>query len=223
MAKRQLKTWLAATLVVVVLVAAAFLTYGYYLRREARMLLDDVSTLTSAPDRDSAFAVLKKKYGKRMRPVQGWPADIRSYKVSVSNHPLLTFFRVPYTELNARFDLRGKSVALVMVDYRSAQSNRDSPVVHVQTDFCVDHCGNYDFFAVHPWKQSSTPERWNGVVEMGFDTAPELRQAALALDPNCLTRIRGCTDIAQLLPLVWRPSDTGVQCVIANHEGTARP
>jgi len=223
MARRQLKTWLAATLGVVALATAPFLMYGYYLRREARTVLDDVSRLTSAPDRDAAYAVLRQKYRDRLMPVEGCSANICSYQVTVSNRLLAALFRVPYTELNARFDLRGKSVVLVMVDYRSAQSNQDSPVVHVQTDFCVDRCGNSDFFYVHPWKQSSTTERWNGIVEMGFATDPELRQAALSLNPSCLTRIRGCTDIAQLLPLVWRTSDIGVLCVIANHEGQTRP
>jgi len=187
-------------------------------------VLDDVLALTSVPNRDAAFTAMRQRYGNRLTPDESCTADICSYRVTVSNRLLSALFRVPYTELNARFDLRGESVVTVMVEYRSAQSNRESPVVHVQTDFCVGHrCGPFDFLYVHPWMQSAIPERWNGVVEMGFATAPELRHAALSLDPNCLTKIRGCTDIAQLLPLVWRPSDTGVQCVIANHEGQARP
>lgn len=219
MAKRQLKTWLAGALGIVVLVTVAFLIYGYHLRREARSVLDDVSALTSAPDRDAAFATMRQKYGNRLTPDEGCSADICSYQVTVSNRPLSALFRVPYTELNARFDLRGKSVVLVYVEYRSAQTNRESPVIGVQTDF---KCGSCDFFGLNPWAQSSSPERWNGDVEMGFASAPELRQAALSFNTNCLTKMRGCNDIAQLLPRVWSPTATGVRCVIANHEGKAQ-
>jgi len=219
MAKQRLTKWLAVMLGIVVLATAAFLTYGYYLRREARAVLDDVLALTSAPDPDAAFAVLRQKYGDRLPAVGLCSANSCSYEMAVSNRLLSALLRVPYTELNTRFDLRGKSVVLVMVEYRSAQTNRESPVVSVQTDFW---CGACVHFVLSPWAQSSSPERWNGIVEMGFATAPELRQAALSLNLNCLTGIRGCTDIAQLLPQVWRPSATGVRCVVANREGTGR-
>jgi hypothetical protein len=216
MGKRQ---WAGALLGVGMLATTACLTYGYYLRSEARALMDDVRTLTLAPDRTAAFEVLRGKYGKRLMPVEGCAADICSYEVRISNHPLAAVFRVPYAELNARFDLRGKSVILVIVDYRSVKSSGNSPIVHVQTDFCTDSCG---YFYVHPWTQPATAEQWNGIVQMGFATAPELRQAAFSLDPNCLTNVRGCTDIAQLLPSVWQPSENGVRCVVANREGEAR-
>jgi hypothetical protein len=41
------------------LATAAWLTYGYYLRREARAVMDDVRALTLAPDRTAAFEVLR--------------------------------------------------------------------------------------------------------------------------------------------------------------------
>jgi len=223
MVKQQLRMYIAVAFSIVVLATAVFLTCGYYLRREARAVLNDVAALIAAPDHNAAFAALRQKYGDRLTPLAGCSADICSYQVTVSNRLLSALLRVPYTELNARFDLRGKSVALVWVDYRSAQSNRTSPVAGVQTDFCIGRCGeNWDLFHLNPWMQSSTPERWNGIVEMGYATTPELRQAALSLNPDCLTRIRGCTDIAQLLPEVWRSTATGVRCVVPNREGKAR-
>lgn len=219
MGKRRWVESLAVALGVGVFATAAWLAYGCYLRWEARAVLDDVHALTLASDRPVAFMALKKKYGGRLKPIEGCSPNICSYQVTVSNHLLSALFRVPYTELNTRFDLRNESLVRLMVDYRSAQSNGDSPVVHVQTDFCTDACG---WFFVHPWTQSSTSERWNGIVEMGFATTPEMRQAALSLNPNCLTKIHGCTDIAQLLPAVWQRSDSGVRCIVPNREGQAR-
>jgi len=212
--KTRQKYWLAASLGTGVLVVAA-LTYGYYLRREARSLLDDVSALSSAPDPDAAFIALQHKYGNRMKPVESLPWT-RSYEVTVSNHLLSTIFRMPYTELNIRFDVHGTSPVVVMMEYRSAQPSRQSPIVTVQTDFPGTH------FYLNPWARTSGPDRWNGIVEMGFATAPELKKAALSLNLDCLTKINGCTDIADLLPNIWRTSKASVECLVPNHDGQAR-
>ncbi|MGD0182786.1 MAG: hypothetical protein ABSC15_23485 [Terriglobales bacterium] len=219
----KMKMWVVAAITTAVLATALFLGYGYSLRREAQSVVNDVSELVSASDHDVAFAALRQKYGNRLQSV-GCAARVCSYKAKVSNRVLSAVLRIPYTELNARFDLLDKSVATAMVDFRSAQSKRESPVVHIQADFCpaTSRCGgHWDFFYLNPWSQSSTPEQWNGIVEMGFAAVPELRKAALSLNFNCLTNISGCTDIAQLLPLVWSPSATGVRCVVTNHEGQA--
>lgn len=219
MPKRRLQTWLAITLVV--LIATGFLIYGYCLRRQARAVLDDVFTLTAAPDREAAFIALRRKYGNRLM-LDGCSGDMCSYHLSVSNRFLSTLVRIPYTELNVRFDLRSKLVSLVMVDYRSALSDRTSPIVHVQTDFCVGRCGDLDIFYVHPWTETSTAERWNGIVEMGYTTVPQLRRAALSLNTSCLTSIRGCTDLAQLMPKLWETTADGIRCALANRTGRVR-
>lgn len=218
MNKRRQKKLLAILIVAGAFVTAAWFIYGYYLQREARLVLDDVRHVSFAGDHDAAFATLRQKYGDRLKAYEGCSAERCSYYLTVSNHLLSTIFRTPYAELNARFDLRGKSVRLIIVDYRSAQTGGESPVVHIQTDVC-DRC---DWFFVHPWDESSTSELWNGIVEMGVATAPQLRQAALALNPDCLTRLRGCTDIAQLLPTVWQSSTNGIRCVVANRKGQAQ-
>ena len=220
----KMKMWVVAAITTAVLATALFLGYGYSLRREAQSVVNDVSGLVSAPDHDVAFAALRQKYGNRLQSV-GCSARVCSYEAKVSNRVLSAVLRIPYTELNARFDLLDKSIVTAVVDYRSAQSKGESPVVHIQTDFCpaTGRCGDHwDFFYLNPWSQSSTPEQWNGIVEMGFAAIPELRKAALSLNSSCLTNIRGCTDIAQLLPLVWSPSAAGVRCIVANHEGQAR-
>jgi len=220
MPQRRLQSWRAIALACLMLIATGFLVYGYCLRRQARAVLDDVFTLTAAP-RETAFSTLRRKYGDRLM-LDGCSGDFCSYHLSVSNRFLSMVGRIPYAELNVRFDVRGKLVSLVMVDYRSAFSDRTSPIVHVQTDFCVAGCGNFDFFDVHPWTQTSTAERWNGIVEMGYTTAPQLRHAALSLNTSCLTSVRGCTDIAQLMPEIWEPTAEGIRCTLANQTGTVR-
>ena len=215
------QTWFVVTFVSVLLVVGAFLLYGYCLRRQARAALDDVFALTSASNRGAAFSALKRKYGKRLM-LDGCAGKMCSYHLTVSNRFLARSTRMPYSELNVRFDLMDDLVSLVMVDYRSALSNRISPVVHVQTDFCNRDCGDFDFFDVHPWAQDSTAERWNGIVEMGHTTVPKLRHAALSLNTSCLTSFVGCRDIAQLMPEIWKPTTDGIRCDLPNRTGTVR-
>jgi hypothetical protein len=223
-----MKALLVATTVTVVLAIASFLTLEYYLQRKAQSVIDDVSSVIAAPDHDVAFAALKEKYGESLLLVGCWSPrtgyEVCSYDVTVSNRPISKVFRIPFTELNARFDLLNRSISAAVVEYRSAQWKGESPVVHVQTDFCpaISTCGSVDFFYVNPWSLSSAPERWNGIVEMGVSTTPELQRAALSFNSKCLTSVRGCTDIAQLLPSVWSGSPNGVRCVIKNHQGKAR-
>ncbi|SRR5581483_389697 len=223
-----MKALLVALTVIVALAVASFLTFEYYLHCKAQSVIGDVSSVIAASDHDVAFAAFKKKYGERLRSLGCWSPrtgyEVCSYQVTVSNRAISKVFQIPFTELNARFDLLNRSISAAMVEYRSAQRKGESPVVHVQTDFCpaISTCGSFDFFYVNPWSLSSAPERWNGIVEMGFSTAPELQRAALSLNSKCLTSIRRCTDIAQLLPSVWSASPNGVRCVIKNHEGKAR-
>lgn len=154
----DVKMWAVVAITTVVLPTAVFLGYGYYLRREAQSVLSDISTLVSAPDHDVAFAGLRQKYGNRLESL-GCSPRVCSYEVKVNNRVLSAVLRLPYTELNARFDLLDKSIVTAMVDYRSAHSKRESPVVQIQMDFCpaVSRCGDHwDFFYLNPWSVANT-------------------------------------------------------------------
>jgi hypothetical protein len=65
----KMKMWVVAAIGTAALATALFLGYGYYLRREAQSVVNDVSELVSAPDHDVAFAALRKKYGNRLQSV----------------------------------------------------------------------------------------------------------------------------------------------------------
>jgi hypothetical protein len=218
MRRRSCNRWSILVLCAALLATVAWTVYPLYIRREANSALADVQTLALASDRSATFVSLRQKYGSRLKQLEGCTPSNCSYELVVSNHLLSKFSLLPYTELNTRYDLWNGSIQTVMVEYRSAQSNKTSPVVHVQIDLCTKPCSS---FYVHPWAVS-TPERWNGIVEMSNDTTPELRQAALSMDAGCLARIGGCSDISQLLPGIWQPSGgDALKCVVPNHEGAA--
>jgi hypothetical protein len=130
MLQRQFQMWLGIALICLVLIATGCLVYGYCLRRHARALLDDASALAAAPDREAALSALRKKYGGKL-VLDGCERDFCDYHLTLSNHLWAALVGAPYTELNVSFLLRGKLVSLVGVEYRSAFSDRTSPVVHI--------------------------------------------------------------------------------------------
>jgi hypothetical protein len=198
----------------------AWLAYGYRLRQQAEAVLADVRELTLASDRSTTFVALKQKYGSALQ-FEGCVQGFCSYQLAVSNHLLSAFHLARYTELNVTFTLRNDVLGAALIEYRSAQTNATSPVAHLQADFsCTEPC---DYVYVHPWNKP-TSERWNGVLQLGRAANPALMSKAFSLNTTCLTKIGGCSDLAELLPTVWqRLGPNGLACILPNREGTVVP
>jgi hypothetical protein len=67
-----------------------------------------------------------------------------------------------------------------------------------------------------------------GFVTLGWDwlcrgrsgSSENMKRIALALDTGCITRLGGCTNIAELSPKVWRQTSPRIiSCRITTHEG----
>ena len=101
-----------------------------------------------------------------------------------------------------------------ILDYTTRPDFRDSIVVHSQVDF-----NDSNSFYLHPWGDSS-PLDTNGLVVVSTGSAEEKKQAALALNVNCLTKPGGCSTVADLLPTIWeRTSNHEIKSRLPNHEG----
>ncbi len=100
-----------------------------------------------------------------------------------------------------------------MLDFTTRVHNRYSIVVHAQTDF-----KDADEFYLHPWGDS-TPMDTNGLVAITAGAPLEKKRIALALNVSCLTKIGGCSTVADLLPTVWQLRANGIDARIQNHEG----
>ena len=196
----------------------ALFVYGLWIGARANELLATALQLSTQPHVSQQFAALRRQYGDRFRTV-GCAPNGCSYELSVDNRWLAALRLVPYTELAARFDLsRGGHVELMMLDFRVALHGAESPVVHVQTDFCYGGaCGGIH---MNPWSQSSE-QRLSGIVELSHTgTTWQQRRQAYALHVPCLYRLGGCKDIADLLPTVWvRNASGNVACLITNDRG----
>lgn len=173
-------------------------------RRDAAATLDDLKLLGTSKDPTVGFELLKRRYGRKLRPL-GCSQQFCQYKISFSNRSISALQIVPYTELNVWFTVYEQSLQIAMLEYRTALSGPESPVVHVQAGMCGRGCGVR--FDVNP--HGSTQQIWNGLVEFDTRTTPEQRDAALALNLDCLSRIGGCKDIVELLPRVWTYAGPG--------------
>jgi hypothetical protein len=76
-----------------------------------------------------------------------------------------------------------------------------------------------DSFYLHPWGDSS-PLDTNGLVVISAGSDEEKKRAALALNVNCLTKLGGCSTVADLLPTIWeRTTNHEIKSRLPNHEG----
>ena len=101
------------------------------------------------------------------------------------------------------------SLSSVYIEYTSAIFKTNSPIANVWEDFCasgtVPRC---DWFALNPHGRDQTPV-WNGNVVFGQEAGEQQKQAALALNLDCLTAFGGCKDISELLPTIWKSTRAG--------------
>jgi hypothetical protein len=205
--------WFAAIVVILAVVGCLFL-YAYLLRNRAESLVRSAHELSNYKSGPLTSAVLKKQYGSSLKTLQDCTPSFCGYEVVVTNRVLALLRLVPYTELKSQFWLRNGVVYENMLDYMTTVHRRYNVVAHASIGF--DEGG---YFAVHPWG-ASAPLDSNGLAHISAVLSNSKKQTVLALDTGCLTRIGGCTTIAELLPSVWQraPNDQ-IKCVVSNHEG----
>lgn len=135
--------------------------------------------------------------------------DFCQYEFVVKNWVLSTLRLAPPTELRARVTVFHRRLDAAGVDYASAIFKENSPVVHVQEDFCADRTDiRCDHFALNPHGRNVGPA-WNGIVEFGQLATDGQKKAAWALNLDCLASRHGCTDISQLTPKLWKATGPG--------------
>ena len=176
--------------------------------RQAGALMQDLQELNSAENPTGFFASLKQKYGDKLKSDPNCTSDLCGYDLVVTN-------RIPYssrlfrhTELSASFVIRHSALTVVTLQYRTARTEALSPLVWVQEDFCTTATESSDVFGVDPHGRDLR-QISHGLVEFGQRATGEEKKAALALNLDCLTSLRGCRDISDLLPMVWKWTGPG--------------
>jgi hypothetical protein len=197
--KNPIRITVLALVIVAVGIAMFAVIAGLRVRTEAKSALSDLSGLQQSDDSTAAFEVLKRKYGNRLRPAQGCLPQDCQYLMTISNRSVSVLHLAPYAELRLWYNVYKTSLTFAMVEYRVALPRGNSPVVHVQVGMCAHGCGVR--FDVSPHGVSQ--QMWNGIAEVGTRATRQERDAAFALNLDCLTSMGRCTDISDLLPTVW--------------------
>ena len=184
----------------IVLLCTAFLVIAAWTTRtDVTMMLSELRGLGTSHDPTTGFQKLQQKYGSKLHPIEGCAPQDCEYEITFWNKAVSAFRVVPYAEMNVWFEVYKGSLVFALLEYRTALRGPNSPVVHVQQGMCGQGCGVR--FDVNP--HGTTQNMWNGIVEFDTKATPEQRNAALALNLDCFTRLGGCKDITDLLPTVW--------------------
>jgi hypothetical protein len=121
-----------------------------------------------------------------------------------TNRLLSVFHLATRSEIEVFFSLYHERLEAVAVDFTSDVFKENSPVVHVQEDFCKERTDiKCDHFGINPHGRNVTPT-WNGDVEFGQLATEEQKQWAWAFNVDCLKALKGCRDISELIPVIWK-------------------
>lgn len=177
-------------------------------RRQAMTLIEKVRNLDTAADPTSVSRAMIRTYNDRLVS-QTCERNFCQYQFLFTNGVLSKLQIVPQAEIRMYISIDAGSLSNVNVEYTSAIFSANSPIVSVQEDFCGNRtdisCAHFD---MNPHGRD-IGQTWNGDVEFGQKATREQKRAAWALNLNCLAAFRGCKDISQLLPTIWKITGPG--------------
>ena len=197
-------------IVLTLLAVCASGIYLYRVKRNADSVVRIVYELT-LNDRPPTIQELRQRFGSSLRQNDPCAPDGCDYDLFVTNRLLAAIRLGPYASLRSSFWVKNGVVDTSSLEFWS----RGGAFYYVIVHYC-EHC---DSFEINPWEASSP--LGTGSVEIGYAASAANKRKAIALDTGCLTRLRGCGNIAELVPDLWRQtSATTISCRIPNHEGT---
>jgi hypothetical protein len=184
---------------------AAWVGCRVYVQQQAKTLLDDVRALDTSSDPTALSRTLAQKYLRHFVGRES-SANYRADRFLFTNRVLSTFHLAPRTEISLTFEYEGNALRDVHVEYTSGIFKENSPIVAISENFCPNQpVGECSYFGLHPHGRNVS-ETWNGDVGFTQRVKPEVRRAGWQLNAECLTSFRGCKDVSELLPALWKSS-----------------
>lgn len=188
------------------LTCCAFAAGILHNRRQASMLLEDIKHLEASTN---SFSPFQEKHRHQLTNEE-CNDKVCEYEYVVSNWILSSIHLTPRAELRAMVIVFNQNLDAAGVEYTSAVFKKNSPVVHVQEDFCADRTDiPCDHFGVNPHGRGVSPA-WNGIVEFGQRATNEQKARAWAVNLGCFAAIHGCSDISQLSLKIWKAVRPGI-------------
>lgn len=177
-------------------------------RHQAVILIEKIRSLDAAADPTSVSRSMIRTYADRLVS-QNCERNFCQYQFLFTNGVVSKLRIAPKAEIRMYISIDAGSLSDVDVEYTSAIISANSPIVSVQEDFCGNRTDiRCEHFDINPHGRD-IGQRWNGDVEFGRKATREQKRAAWALNLNCFAAIRGCKDISELLPTVWKVTGPG--------------
>ena len=126
-------------------------------RSQALALLEDLKQLDTNADTWKAAHTFREKH-RNLLMHEECTGDLCAWEFQINNWPLSKARLVPRAQLQVSVTLFRHKLNTVGVDYTSSVFQHDSPIVHVQEDFCGDRTDiPCDHFALNPHGCNVTP------------------------------------------------------------------
>jgi hypothetical protein len=179
-----------------------------YARHQARTVIEKIRNVDTAADPTAASRSLMRLYSDRLVS-QNCEREFCQYQFLFTNGVISKLRIAPRAEIRMYVSIYAGNLSDINVQYTSAVFKADSPIVSVQEDFCGNRRDiSCEHFAINPHGRD-VGQTWNGDVEFGQKATREQKRAAWALNLHCVAALRGCKDISQLLPTVWKLTGPG--------------
>jgi hypothetical protein len=197
--------------ILALLLVGAVGIYLHRLKRSADEVVRFSSTLSQREDLPTLDEI-RQHFGNQLKQPDPCTASGCQYEVMLSNLVLAEIHLAPYTALRSTFWVKGGVLESNSLIFWTGGGQRRMVVMNILTKYC-DQC---DSFTVNPCGDS-TKSVASGYAQIGNRSTAENKRAALTLGTACLTSLRGCNTIAELLPTIWRrTSDSTIQCEVSN-------
>jgi hypothetical protein len=200
-------------IVLAVLGGCIFCIYSYRLKRSADAVVR-VAYELSQKGQTPTLQDVRQRFGSSLEQPDPCTAYGCGYQIMLYNR-VLAAVHLPYTVLRSYFWARNGVIGSNSLEFWTVGSSRGVVALsYVEVKYC-DRC---NLVMIVPWEDS--PLRVTGSIDIGTASSANMKRIALALDTGCLTRLGGCTNIAELSPKVWQQtSSRTISCRIATHEG----
>ena len=174
-----------------------------YVLHRAKGVIADMQGLDKGTDPTAAAVSFTKKYRGNLVDTT-CDRHLCQFRFVFDNRVLSIPRLAKRAEIEVIVSIFHEQLDEVMVGVTSNVFRENSPVVHVTEAFCKDRtdipCTD---FAINPHGRGVRPA-WNGHISIGELASENQKRAAWALSFDCFVVYKGCRDISELDPLIWK-------------------
>jgi hypothetical protein len=203
---RTLQRIVVVGVLLTVFLVAALLIYSKKLKHSAEEVVR-VSYELSQRESPPTLEDLRQRLGTQLRQSATCTDSGCGYEVTLSNRLLSKLRLAPYTALRSSFWVRDNVLEENVLEVWTV-SRRGGMVAYVDAKYC-EECNDFD---IVPCAGATASVR-SGSVSIGSRSRSVDKKTAFGFNTECLSSLRGCASVAELLPTIWGTTSEGTfQC-----------